>query len=189
MINIIILLQMALSLLANPTVQANPAMLAQVNLIVSQVISLSKQEVAKNAEAVNTPIQTNLTTQNLGVATPVVEWVSTDRYMVSNQFALENNSDQRILASSTFQFTISGRLIELKHSVVKEEKCNCNESWFPMANIPLTITYGDQSQTGITDSNGIVKLPFHATGIEGDHRFTYSLPDYPITDYGIIKEQ
>lgn len=192
---------MALSLLANPTVQANPAMLAQANTLATQAITLAEQEVAKNVAEL--PTSSVPQSENIGgtpAVTATTQWIPTGQYEVSNQFALDPNAadewlngsngytQTKVLATTTFQFTISGRLIGAEKTVVKEEQCNCNDKWFPVAGSPLTITYGDQSQTGTTDSDGVVTLPFHAIGVLGNHQFTYSSPNYTITDYGTVRE-
>ena len=113
---------------------------------------------------------------------PSQEWMSLGRYLVANQFALDSNV--RVIATSTFQFTISGRFLEL----IARTTSYATQKWRPMTNEPLTITYGDQLQTGITDSDGVVKLKFHAIGEKGNHRFTYGSPKYSISDYGTVTE-
>lgn len=205
-LNIITLLQLALSLLANPQVQQNPQMLAQANTFASQAIVIAENEVAIEAAAANAPTQGQIgsaaSTEAPVVSTdattsPTVDFEPTGQVQVSNQFALDPNAadewlngshgwvQQTIMATTTDQFTIAGRLIQDERDVSGQQ----GEKWFAMSGIPLTITYGDQSQTATTDSNGVAQATFHAIGVAGDHRFTYSAPGMNITDYGTINEQ
>jgi hypothetical protein len=153
-----------------------------------------------SSTASSTPIVVNITpAQPTTPAAPVIAWTPTGQYMVSNQFALDPNAvdewangmsgaTPKVMATSSFQFTISGRLVQYEKSNVIEPKCNCTESWFPMPGISLTIAYGAQSQTATTNSNGVAIATFNAMGIPGDHQFTYSAPGLNIIDVGTVTE-
>ena len=178
----------------------------QVQQSSTQAIQNLQQQVQQQTQTIQQQSQTlqqiQQSTQPTAVTVPTscpsdkCPWISVGKIGVSSQLALASNPEdgysisygsviwQKVLADSSFKFTISGRIAELKKTAVKEERCNCNESWFPVVNTPLTITYGDQSQTGITDGNGIVKLAFHAIGIPGTHKFVYSAQNHSLNDCG-----
>jgi hypothetical protein len=154
-----------------------------------------------SSTASSTPIVVNITpAQPTTPAAPVAVWTPTGRYSVSNQFALDPNAAQewltgstgynaqKVMATSSFQFTIAGRLMQGETSLIPDPKCNCTDSAAPMAGVALTITYGSQSQTAKTDANGVASATFNATGIPGNHQFTYSAPGLNITDYGTVTE-
>ncbi len=205
-LNIITLLQMALSLLSNPSVQANPRLLSQANTFASQAIGMAKNEIAREVASIpaqsvpqneiSAPSASIVATPPTPPTTPTASaasanvWVSENKYMVSNQFALDPNANNpyavhpKVMATSTFNFTISGRFIELK----RNDSQQTPEKWFPVVGVPLTITYGDQSETSSTNSDGVSTMTFRAIGIPGDHNFTYSSPGYAISDYGTVTE-
>ncbi len=124
---------------------------------------------------------------NLGMPVPPVdEWVSLGQFMVGNGFAVNGRqmdkrygeiSGNQISASST-SFTLSGRLLELRNNASQQT----SQKWFPVVSASLTIKYGDQSQTGTTDSDGNVTLTFHPIGVPGEYHFEYSTQSVPLND-------
>ena len=222
--SILTMLTAILGLYGNPQIAQNAQLKAQVDALAGQAIAAAEQALAQSpttelgtavsssslsvtvpsSTVSSTPIVVNITpAQPTAPAAPAVVWTPEDKYMVSNQFALDpdartewlngpdgvyNLQTQKVMATSSFQFTIAGRLTQYESSPVPDPKCNCTESWFPMSGVPLTITYGDQGHTATTDADGVAIATFNATGVPGSHPFSYSSPGLNITDGGTVTE-
>ncbi len=203
-------LQQLISLLVQEVAQLEQqlaALNAKQDSIQSEIASSTITQATSTPTSTYTPsptlTQLQQTAPQVVQASPAPTWTPTGQYMVSNQFALDSDArsewlnspdsvynlqTQKVMATSSFQFTIAGRLTQYESSPAPDPKCNCTESWFPMSGIPLTITYGGQSHAATTDANGVAIATFNATGVPGSHPFSYSSPGLNITDSGTVTE-
>ena len=135
-------------------------LMAQVQILQAQLTTLQNATTTPQTIIQQTIIQAPIPPS---VPEVVDQWVSDNRYAISPQPTM-------VIASSSPEFEVWGRLVEQKTKKAQAPPTK----WFPIVNEPVTFTYGDQTQIGITNSNGVATVKFHALGIEERNKFTFS---------------